>query len=90
MENFNDKTSRLEPGYFFFDGLASFFVKPAEKLLHRFVLGINIKSVLSEFPRYTWHVRRFPGENIPILTDELNERAFLFWIQVGTDTELFG
>ena len=29
-------------------------------------------------------------QNVPILTDELDERAFLFGIQVGTDSELLG
>ena len=50
----------------------------------------NIESVLGEFPRDTQHVRRFPCEDVPILTDELDERAFLFGIQVGTDSELLG
>ena len=68
----------------------SFFVKPAEELFHRFVFRIHIKGVLSELPRYTWHVRGLPCKNVPILTDELDERAFLFGIQVGTDSELLG
>ena len=46
--------------------------------------------MLSEFSRYTWHVRRFPCKNVPVLTDELDERAFLFWIQIGADDELLG
>ena len=90
MEYFNDKSSRQEPAYFFSNSLASFFIEAAEKLLDRFILGINIESVLSEFSRYTWHVRRLPCKDVPILTDELDERAFLFWIQVSTDNELFG
>ena len=62
------------------NSLAPFFIEAAEKLLDRFKLGINIKSVLSEFPRYTWHVRRFPCKDVLVLTDELDERAFLFGI----------
>ena len=34
--------------------------------------------MLSKFPGYTWHVSRHPSENIPVLTEELDERAFLF------------
>ena len=64
------------------------FVEAAEKLPDRFELRIYVKGVLSEFPRYTWHVRRFPREDVPILTDELDERAFLFRIQISTDAEL--
>ena len=60
------------------------------ELFHRFVFRIHIKGVLSELPQYTWHVRRLPCKNVPILMDELDERAFLFRIQVGTDAELLG
>ena len=31
-----------------------------------------------------------PCKNVAILTDELDERAFLFRVQVGTDSELLG
>ena len=88
MKHFDDKSSCQQPGYLFADGLASFFVEVTKKLLGRFKLGLNIEIVLSEFPRYTWQVRRFPCKDVPILTDELDERAFLFWIQIGTDAEL--
>ena len=46
--------------------------------------------MLSEFSRCTWHVRRFPCKDVPVLTDELDERAFLFRIHIGTNGELFG
>ena len=90
MENFDDKPNCQEPGYFFFDGLSSLLIKMAKKLFDLLKLWINIKSVLSEFPRYTWHVRRFPCKDVPIVMDELNERAVLFGIQVRADAELFG
>ena len=89
MKNFNDKTSSQQPGYLFANGLAPFFVEAAKKLFDRFKLGINIESVLSEFPRYTWHVRRLPCKDVLVLMDELDERAFLFWIQISADTKLF-
>ena len=90
MKNFNNEPCRQEPGHHFTDCLAPFLIEPAKKLFDRFKLGIHIKSVLSEFPRYTRHVKRFPCKDVPILTDELDERAFLFGIQVGTDSELLG
>ena len=90
MEYFNDKSSHQKRGHFFTNGLASFFIEPAEKLLDRFILGINIESVLSELSRYTWHVRRLPREDVPILMDELDEHAFLFRIQVSADAKLLG
>ena len=90
MKNFNDKPGCQESGHFLTDSFASFFIEPAKKLLDRFKLGINIKCVLSEFPRYTWHVRRFPCKDVSVLMDELDERAFLFWIQVSADANQLG
>ena len=90
MKNFNNEPSHQEPGHFLTNGLTPLLIEPLKKLLGRFKLGITIKSVLSEFPRYTWHVRRFPCEDVPVLTDELNERAFLFWIQISADAKLLG
>ena len=90
MKHFDDKPSRQQPGYLLTNSLESFLVKAVKKLLDRFELGINIESVLSKFPRYTWHVRRIPYKNVPILTDELDERTFLFRIQIGADAKLFG
>ena len=90
MKNFNDKPCCQEPGYFLTNGLTPLLIESPKKLLDRLKLWISIKSVLSEFPRYTWHVKRLPCKNVPILTDELDERAFLFGIQVGTDSELLG
>ena len=80
MKNFNNEPCRQEPGYLLTNSLAPLFIEPAKELSDRFKLGINIKGVLSEFPRYTWHVRRLPCKDIPILTDELDERVFLFRI----------
>ena len=88
METFDDKPSCQEPGYFHSDGIPSLLIKTAKKLFDRFEFWINIKSVLSEFPRYTWHVKRFPCKDVPVLTDELDESAFLFGIQVSADAKL--
>ena len=46
--------------------------------------------MLGEFSRDTWHVRWLPCKEIPILTDELDERAFLFVREVCPDGELLG
>ena len=89
MKDFNNKPGCQEPGHLLTNGLASLLVKPPKKLLDWLKLRINIESVLSEFSRYTRHVRRFPCEDVLVLTDELDERAFLFGIQIGTDTEIF-
>ena len=90
MKYFNDKPNRQDPGYLLTNSLAPLFVEAAEKLPDRFKLRIYVKGVLSEFPRYTWHVRRLPCKDVPVLMDELDEHAFLFGIQVSTDAELLG
>ena len=61
-------------GDLFTYSLTPFLVEAAEELSDRFEFRINIECVLSEFSRYSWHVRRFPSKDVPILTDELDER----------------
>ena len=90
VKNFNNEPGRQVPGHLLSDSLAPFLVKPPKKLPDQLKLWINIESVLSKFSRYTRHVRRLPCKDVPVLMDELDERAFLFWIQVSTDNELFG
>jgi hypothetical protein len=41
--------------------------------------------VLGQLPRDSRHVRRLPCEHIPIVLQELDERAFLFIVEAGTD-----
>ena len=41
-------------------------------------IGVDVKCVLGELPGYSWHVGWAPCEDFPALTEELDERAFLF------------
>ena len=59
-------------------------------MLDRFSVLSDIERVLSEPPRDTRHIRWLLGKDIPILTEELDERAFLFRIQSGTNSHLLG
>jgi hypothetical protein len=38
--------------------------------------------MLGEFPGYTSHVRWLPCKDVPVLTEELDERIFLFGTQI--------
>ena len=76
VKDLHDKPCGQQPSYLLTNSLAPFFIEAAEKLPDRFKLRINVKCVLSEFPWYTWHVR-LPCKNVPVLTDELDERALL-------------
>ena len=49
-----------------------------------------MKRVLGEFPRYTRHVLGRPCENVPILTEELDELAFLFAVKVRPHEDELG
>ena len=41
--------------------------------------------MLGDLPRYAWHVRRLPCEDIVIGAQEVNELAFLFGQELGPD-----
>ena len=43
--------------------------------------------MLSELRRYTWHVLWRPCEDVPILTEEFDELAFLFVVEGVADGE---
>ena len=45
-------------------------------------VGIDVECVLGEFPGYSWHVGWAPCEDFPALTEELDERAFLFRTEI--------
>ena len=45
-------------------------------------VGIDVECVLGGFPGYSWHVGWAPCEDFPALTEELDERAFLFSSEV--------
>ena len=57
----------------------------SRRLFHRFCFRIYIERVLGEFPGNSRHVCRTPGENSPLLTEELDERAFLCAIKSRGD-----
>jgi hypothetical protein len=49
-----------------------------------------INSVLSKLSWDTWHVGRFPSEDIFVVSKEVGECEFLFYREVGTDGRCFG
>ena len=52
---------------------------------HRFNFWVDSQTVLSQLFGYTWPVRRFPCKDVPVLTDELDERFFLFGVECCGD-----
>jgi hypothetical protein len=59
-----------------------------QKLTYRLQFRIYLQTVLGKFPRNTRHVSRLPCKDIPILTEEFDERVFLF-SHMSPHAELF-
>ena len=51
---------------------------------------VDVECVLGEFSGNSWHVRRTPGENFLVLTEEFDEREFLCGTQVVGDEGRLG
>ena len=66
------------------------FGDASHRLSNRPNIRANVKCVLGEFPGYSWHVGWAPCKNFPALTDELDERAFLFWREIFRHESGFG
>jgi hypothetical protein len=48
-------------------------------------LRVHFEFVLGRLSQDSRHVCRLPCEHIPIILQELDERAFLFVVEAGTD-----
>ena len=48
-------------------------------------LLIEIQGVLSLLPRYAWHVRGLPCEDVPVGAEEGGEHKFLCGVELGPD-----
>src|SRR3954467_3793940 len=59
------------------DGLTLRLRKASQRLPNRLCIRVDIEGMLSEFPGNSWHIGRLPGEYLPALMEELDERAFL-------------
>ena len=45
--------------------------------------------MLSDLPRNGWHIRAFPRKDVFVVTEEVDERAFLFRGKRGTNAYHF-
>ena len=88
VKNFDDEPGSQKLGHFFCNSFMPLLIKTTEELSDMFHLRIHIKVVLSEFSQYTQHIRRLPCKDVLILTDELDDCAFLFGIHPCPNGEL--
>jgi len=59
-------------------------------LLGRLRVRSHVKFVLGKFPRDTRHVFGGPCKDVLILTEEIDELAFLFAVEAGADGHALG
>ena len=78
MEHCHDEAGYEQLGNLFTNGSSLLFGETTEWLLDRLGAGPDVEMVLDEFPRYTRHVLWRPCKDVPVLTEELDELAFLF------------
>ena len=45
--------------------------------------------MLGDLPRDAWHIRGFPRKDVFVITEEVDERAFLFRGECGSDADFF-
>ena len=78
MVNLATELGGKEPSYLLSDRLALLDGRSTQVLVDWLGLWIDSESVLSQFPGHTRHVRWLPCEDVPVLTEELDELGFLF------------
>ena len=75
--------------YLFTDGPALFLVEAAQALIHWLGAWVDFQGVLGDLPRDAWHIRGFPRKDVFVIVEEVDERAFLFGGERGTNAYLF-
>jgi hypothetical protein len=56
-------------------------VEAAQPLLHGTGVRQDVKGVLGDLPRDSWHIRGAPREDVGVGTEEVDEHHFLFGIE---------
>ena len=85
MVHFLDESSRQKLRNLFADGHALLLVEATQALLHRLGAQPDPQGMLSDFPRNAWHIRGFPRKDVFVVTEEVDERTFLFRGKRGTN-----
>jgi hypothetical protein len=67
-----------ELGDLFVDGLALFFVEAVELLGEWSGRQLDVLGVLGDFYWDPQHVNGFPGKDVTVVLEEVDDRAFLF------------
>ena len=87
MEYFLDESGYQKFLQLLADRPALELVEASLVLLHRLGVGSYIKGVLGDLPRYAWHVRGVPREDVCVGTEKVDEHYFLFAVESGADLQ---
>ena len=85
MENLHDEAGCKEPGDLFSDRASLPLGEATQGLLHRLCIRSHMKFVLGVLPRNTRHVLGGACKDVSILTEEVDELAFLFGAEASPD-----
>src|ERR1041385_614180 len=89
-KHFHDEACSLQLRNLFADCPSLIFRKMSQRLLDRLRAWPNVQLVLGEFSRHTRHVFWRPCEDVPILTEKLDELGFLFVAKSSSDNNELG
>ena len=60
-----------------------------QALLHRLGAWVDFQGMLGDLPQDGWHIQGFPCKDVFVVVEEVDERAFLFGGESGTNAYLF-
>src|SRR6185503_20821033 len=62
-------------------------VEASQALLHRLGVGLDVKGVIGDLPRYARHVRGAPREDVYVGAEEVDDNHFLFVVEGSADLQ---
>ena len=89
MVYFPDESDGQQFYYLFSDGPALFLIEATQALLHWLGAWEDLEGMLGDLPRDAQHIRGFPRKDVFVVTEEVDEHAFLFGGERGTNAYLF-
>jgi len=87
MKNFEDEARIQHLQHLLADEVLPLRCLAPDLLLDGSCVGVHGQSVLDHLPGDTGHIQWFPREHVGINPEEGDERAFLFFTQLGPDRD---
>ena len=89
MVYFLNESCSQQFGYLLVDGPTFLLIKAAQVLLHRLGAREDLESMLGDLPWDARHIRGFSRKDVFVGAEEVDERAFLFGGDRGTNAYRF-